>query len=307
MQNRKHSIIVNPVSSGGFTGNYWSQIEKEILKHLKLEDYSVHFTEKQGDAIVLALQACIEDVQMIIIVGGDGTISEVIEGIYRSESRPVIGILNMGTGGDFSRSLGLSSDLRMAVHRVFHGEVVSVDTGKVIYTNRTGAVTERYFINVAGCGMAGEVANSVNRSNKRFGAFSYYLQALKKVFFFKNSKVEIKVDGVSLGMQKIVTAAVCNGQFFGGGMMIAPLASIKDGLLNLTVIGNWGVIRKISYSPFLYTGGILSLPGVTSYLAKEVEIIPANHSKLMVDIDGESPGYIPMKVSVHASSLQIRI
>ena len=310
MSFNKIHLIINQKSAGGSAGRRWHEIES-LLKENNIKDYSFQITGKQGDATEFAKKALQEKVETIVVVGGDGTVSEVINGycaIENSNQIANIVILNMGTGGDFCRTLGVPSDPSLSIRKIHNGKEILVDVGKIRYTALGGTTKERFFNNIAGCGMAGAVVYDVNRSSKKFGAFSYYLGALSNLFGYKNKEIKVKFDDYLEQTMTIVTLAVCNGQFFGGGMQINPEAHITDGLFNITVIEDWNLAEKVLYSSKLYNGTILSCKNVKNYQAKKVIVEPTNpNDRIFIDSDGDDIGMIPLTAEIIPARVKFKI
>lgn len=303
-------LIINPKSAGGSAGSRWQEIES-LLKKNNMPKYSFQVTGKQGDASLFAKQATEEGVKTIVVVGGDGTISEVVNGycsVDNSSQNTSIVILNMGTGGDFCRTLGVPSDPNLSIQKIFDGKEVLIDVGKIQYTTMDGERKDRFFNNIVGCGMAGKVVYDVNRSTKKFGAFSYYLGALGNLFNYKNKEIKVKFDNYFEQTISIVTLAVCNGQFFGGGMQINPEAQLTDGLFNITVIENWSLLEKMIQSSKLYNGTILNCKNVLSYQAKKVLVEPIDpNDQIFIDSDGEDIGIVPFTAEILPSRVRFKI
>ncbi|MDX1960882.1 MAG: diacylglycerol kinase family lipid kinase [Leptospiraceae bacterium] len=294
----KIHFIVNPSSGGGSTGKTWAQVRNFIEDRLK--KISFEFTGSKGHGVELAKRACENGVEKIVVIGGDGSISEVVTGVMQSEKKnSSIGILNFGTGGDFCRTLGVAADLKIAVDKIAEGNTITADIGKVTFHDKEGKLAHRNFINITGCGMAGEVARTINKSKKVFGGFSYYLSSLQNLLSYKNKKVRLLLDDNREYSFTAVTVAVCNGQYFGGGMQINPEAQISDGLFHITVVEDWSILQKILYSARLYNGTILTAPNVHSLTAKKIVILPKEGEEAaIIDSDGEDVGSIPMTVEL---------
>jgi YegS/Rv2252/BmrU family lipid kinase len=307
MDYEKIHFIVNPTSGGGSTGKTWAQVRNYIED--QLGKISFEFTGSKGHATDLSKRASDKDVEKIIIIGGDGTISEAVTGIIQSRNRNVtIGVLNFGTGGDFCRSLGVSSDLKIALDRINSGNNILIDIGKLSFQDKEGKLSCRNFINITGCGMAGEVVKTINQSKKVFGGFSYYLSSVQNLFSYQNKKIRILLDDNREYSVTAVTVAICNGQYFGGGMQICPQAQLSDGLFNITVIGDWNLFQKIIYSPRLYNGTILSAPDMQSFTAKKIVILPQEgEDPAIIDSDGEDIGSIPMTIELVPSAVKFVI
>lgn len=217
MPNSEYHVIVNPVSSGGEAGRRWPETESKIRNALK--DFSFELTHAGGDGERLAASAVHAGVKTLIVVGGDGTLSEVANGIlqFAPEQRPSLAVLNYGTGGDFVRTTGAPADLSLMLEKIKMRREINIDAGRISFTNHQGLSARRHFINIAGCGLAGSVVNAVNQASKRFGAFTYFASSLSSAVTYKNPRVRISIDDGPFTTETITTLAVCNGQFFGGG------------------------------------------------------------------------------------------
>jgi YegS/Rv2252/BmrU family lipid kinase len=296
-------FIINPSSGGGNAGKIWAQARNYIEKNIGA--FSFEYTAQKGHAIELAKRAS-EKAQKIISIGGDGTLSEVIMGVVQSgSSATLVGVLNLGTGGDFCRTVGITSNLQASLEKIKNNNYKNIDIGHIIYKTSEDRSEERYFINVAGCGMAGNVVKTINVSKKMFGSFSYYLSSLQNLFSYKNKKIQLTIDGIDKGEFQVVTAAICNGKYFGGGMHISPLSDLTDGLFHITIIGNWSLFEKVLYSMNLYGNKLLSLPKVSSFTGKKITIQPLEGElPALIDSDGEDIGVIPMTLEILPGALK---
>ena len=297
--------IVNPASSGGEAGRRWPETQKRMSSVLK--NFSFELTSAPGDGERLASAAIHEGVQSIVVIGGDGTLSEVVNGVlhFSESQRPRIGIINHGTGGDFARTIGAPTDIQLVLEKILSARDHAVDAGRITFTNHQGVQAKRYFVNVAGCGLAGEVVKAINSSSRRFGAFSYFSTSFTNAITYKNAKVRISLDGGPETTETITTLAICNGQFFGGGMQIAPDASITDGLLDVTILGNWSLSQKVRYSRNLYNGTISHCYGVKTARVKTIRIEPDNLNPVLIDCDGEAVGKAPLTAEVMPGALRL--
>src|SRR5215213_1141942 len=152
-------IIVNPSSASGSTGETWPQIASDLRSQFGA--FRVVFTSHRGDAAALATEAARKGAKLIIACGGDGTISEVANGILSSGKDVELGILPSGTGGDFRRTLEIPSQSRAAARILRTGRTRRIDVGRVSYLDHNGAKAMRYFVGVASCGMSTKVIERV--------------------------------------------------------------------------------------------------------------------------------------------------
>lgn len=296
----KTYFLVNPKSGGGSVGKNWESISEKIRK--SIGSFESVFTSGKGEGSLLAKQLVEKSAGTIVIIGGDGTVSEVVDGVMKSEQsgNVKLAVLNLGTGGDFSKTLGVPGDIELALEKLKSQKTTKVDVGLVEYDDeKSKSPNQRYFINITGCGMAGAVVRSVNKSSKRFGGFSYYLGSMANVLSYKNKSIEFRLDDGEWIFRKITTLAICNGQYFGGGMRVSPRSELGDGYFDITILNDWNLFHKAYYSKNFYNGTILNSPNVESFRCKKVEIRPLEgHDPAIIDCDGEDIGVVPMTVTV---------
>lgn len=306
---KKIHFLVNPKSGGGSVEKNWDSISQRIQKEIGSFDFT--FTRSKGDGSKKARELMDSKLDVLAIIGGDGTVSEAIDGVMRSQdpSQVSLVVLNLGTGGDFSKTLGVPGDLEIALNKIDTGKRTPVDVGKVIYNRESDQQqADRYFINITGCGMAGAVVRSVNRSSKKFGGFSYYLGSLSNVLSYHNKPIRFRLDGGEWIEKKITTLAICNGQYFGGGMRVSPHSELGDGYFDITILNDWNLFSKAFYSKNFYNGTILTTPGVESYKCKKIEIQPLeSNNPAIIDCDGEDIGVVPMTVEVIPSPVNFLV
>ncbi|HEV7905580.1 MAG TPA: diacylglycerol kinase family protein, partial [Pyrinomonadaceae bacterium] len=199
-------VIVNPASAGGATGRAWPRVASDLRAHFGA--FNCAFTERAGDARVIAAREAAQGRSLIVACGGDGTISEVANGILESGADAELGILPSGTGGDFKRTLRIPARVADASRALRSGRSVHVDVGRVEFQDRAGATAQRYFLNVASCGMGGEVIRRVeehsagwlNSASRRIvggssgGQLSYALASLQTTVAFNNRALRIQLD-----------------------------------------------------------------------------------------------------------------
>ena len=179
----------------------------------------------------------------MVAVGGDGTINEVVNGFFDGETlvapKAVLGILPMGTGGDFIKTTGTSRVLVEAAQALAKGTPRAIDVGRLRYVTHEGAPGLRHFVNIASFGISGLVDRYVNQSSKLLdGKASFYLATLRASLRYRNARCRITFDDGPVTEQAVYTAAIANGRFFGGGMKIAPEAELDDGRFDVVLIGD---------------------------------------------------------------------
>jgi len=299
-------VIVNPTSGRGTSEQTWASVAGDVRTYLG--PFECEFTREKGDGIRIAETEAKRGRKLIVAAGGDGTISEVANGILSAGTDTELGILPRGTGGDFRRTLGIPQNAAGALLRIRDGVSKRMDAGRIAHIGLDGKETSRFFINTASFGMSGKVASKANLSSKRWGGtMTYFAATLKTIFSYDHPEIMLSLDeqpGVRL---KIVTVCLANGPSFGGGMKISPDAKLNDGLLDVVIIGHMKTMSMMLNSHKLYTGSFLSLDKVKLVRAKKVSAKPVNGSaEILLEVDGETPGKLPASFEVLPLAIKIR-
>jgi diacylglycerol kinase (ATP) len=300
----RYALIANPRSAGGRTGARLGE-----LRHAArvLGDFELLLTEGPGHATDLARQAVDNGFDRVVAIGGDGTLSEVVNGLFdgkRLRREGVgFGILNAGTGGDFIKTVGTPSDPEEAFRAMAAAPLRPVDLMHLSFVGHDGATVERIGVNVVGFGLNGEVVDIANRSSKRWGGRATFLTAtIQSVRTYKPAPVRITWEDSDGGEGswdgELSAAFVANGQFCGGGMWVGRGTALDDGWVDLTIIPPLSVARMILGAPRLVTGALERVKGVSRNRVTRLSAFtePANH--IRIDVDGEQPGFLPLSVTV---------
>lgn len=310
----KVTAIYNPVAGGGRAGREWPRIEKLLVRHFPA--LSVRVTRGPGDAATLAAEAARTGVELVIVCGGDGTISEVADGLLRARAfegagQPKLGIIPDGTGSDLSRTLGFSGDLDSQVARIARGEFCRIDAGRLTFETDAGAAAVRHFVNIASLGLSGPTTRAVNaaRAKRRYGArIVFMFHTIRELLRYRFQHVRVVIDDGEPIEARIALVAVANGKFFGGGMKIAPEARIDDGVAEVVVFRGDNKLRLISQINTLYSGDHVRLGVVTMARGRKVRVEPLGDRAInaaLLDIDGESPGRIPATFEILPAALDV--
>jgi YegS/Rv2252/BmrU family lipid kinase len=303
----KTFVIVNPASAGGATMKRWPRISDKLERAIGRFDYD--FTNAEGVATLLANQAAREGYQKIIAVGGDGTIHEALQGIFDGgrliDPGIIFGTLPCGSGTDFARTLGMSNDIDEAVVRMRGLKAREIDVGLVKFKDHQGNPSERYFINMADVGLGGEIAERANNTPKRFGGFATYLfSSVMSLASYKPRGVKMVLDGEEV-RQDVTSVFVANGQFCGGGMWIAPAAQADDGFFNVIVVREFSKWDLLALAPKLYSGRLLSVPGVKQHLS--VRITVESDEDVLINLDGEQVGTTPAAFTLIPNAVRFKV
>lgn len=223
-------------------------------------------------------------VDIIVVIGGDGTLNEIINGLLQSslDRLPILSVIPCGTGNDFYQSSGLPKfDFHSFLDKLVHCETRDIDIGKIITEHET-----RYFINIADIGFGGTVVLSLNRFRKQFGpGFSYGLAILKSFIGYKRPHVSIETEDFFYEGE-LLLAAVCNGSIFGNGLHIHPKASIFDGQLNLTVLAKVSLLDYLKNVMKVKRGFQIKHPQAF-YLKSNHVVLKSTAYTLHAETDGE--------------------
>lgn len=299
----KHAqIIINPAAGANSTRRKWLRI-RELLKHIGLS-YDFHYTEGVGHAIELASSAARSGCEYLVAVGGDGTVNEVANGILRANGsgHVALGIINTGTGSDFSRSIGIPHDYVRACSFLTSQQRKTVDIGVVEYQSN-GNRAQRYFINAGGVGFDASVVEQVEKLPKYFGGtIPYLVGVIRTLFTYRNKQVTLEV-GSEIENGRILNVVVANGEYVGGGMHIAPEAELNDNLLDIVVVGDIGKFELLKAFPTVYKGTHIYHPKVR--MKKAARLTIQSPEKMLVYADGELLGEGPATFWLKPSALNI--
>ena len=298
--------VVNPKAANGATGRHWPRLAKLIGS--ALGQFTPVFTASCGDGTRLARQAIEQGAELVVSVGGDGTHNEVLNGLLdgkglrNPDSR--MAVVPAGTGGDLRRSLGLSASQRDLISRLGEGRR-RVDVGRLEFTDDQGAPGARFFLNVSSCGVSGKVVEVVNSSGKWLGGrLSFAIGSARALAGYRDQRIRLRLDGGEARDLSITALAIANGQYFGGGMRVAPAAEMDDGLFDVTIWKGFTLADFILKSSSLYSGRHLELPGVESHRATRVEA--ESQETVLIDLDGERPGRLPAAWQVLPGALWLQ-
>lgn len=304
----KTTIIVNPASASGQTSVRWPVLQS--LLEQESFAFDVAPTTGPGSATDLARKAIHEGYEMVVAVGGDGTINEVANGFFE-DGKPinpeaVLGILCVGTGGDFIKTLQIPREPGSAVKRILGKATKAIDIGKCTFIDHFGNQVSRLFVNIADIGVGGETVERINRqARKHTGKVAYFANTLVSLLQYRNKRMRICIDD-HFDQEKVVSLlAVANGQFFGGGMRIAPKAKADDRLFDVVIVGDIGTATFLANLRKLYAGTILTHPQVELYRGAHVTV--SSPERALLDLDGEQPGVAPVEFTLIPSALKVKI
>ncbi len=297
--------VVNPNAGNGKGKKDWNRIAGLLEKNSI--PVIIRFTERKGQAIDFAREAVGAGFRKIISVGGDGTLNEIVNGVFVqdccSPKEITIGMIPVGTGNDWGRMFGIPLVYEGAVDVIKENKKMLHDIGVIDYFSGNEQ-HRRYFINIAGVGFEAVVVKKTNKQKDkgRSNNAIYLYNLLTSLISYKKVNADIIIDGKKT-TSKIFSVNVGNGRYCGGGMRQTPEALPDDGLLDITVIKEMGRIEVIRNLKILYDGTILSHHKVDGYRSNN--LVVRSEQLLYAESDGESLGHTPAEFSIIPAAINI--
>ena len=286
-----YNIICNPVAGKGKTLRLLKTLENFLQS--KNLDYTIYKSDNIGHATELCNTLTKEGCNLVCM-GGDGTLHEILNGIDNIDE-VTLGILPCGTGNDFAKSLGLPvDDVVAAFEIILKGVAKPVDFIKM---------NDRRVMNVTGMGIDVDVLERTRKAKIIKGKAQYYLSLFRSLLTFKWNKYSVKIDGGQEEFHSAMITAVCNGKYFGGGMMISPKSKVNDGKLDVVIINKMPRYKIPLALIGFFTGKLLQNKYVNHYVCEEAEFI--TDAKPVINADGELVYGQNFKCSIQKNLLKI--
>jgi len=286
------------------------KVLRESIVHCFRSEFQVEIRKStlENSFQELTMNAINKGVDYLILVGGDGSINEGVNGYFDANSelreKVILGVYPAGSGNDFSKSLGVGNDLEQLLLLVKNASFKKIDVGLMHFNNVDNTTGKRYFINIADIGIGGYVANKISDSKKRLGADFTYTKALIQSFFkYKKQKVQLTSKDYNWS-GKMMSICMANGKYFGSGMCIAPDASLTDGKMQLVIIGEVSLYDYLKNIPKIKKGHKVVHKEIEYSFAEKCEIT-AMDNPCPIDMDGEYVGTTPLKTEVISNQLKM--
>jgi len=280
-------FVVNPVA-GKSNGKMLIPLIKEKFKSYNYD--IVISTKKDGITDLVKSKIKEKKYSDIIAAGGDGTLTEVINGVIGKDIN--IGLLPIGSGNDFAKTINIGNDIDDAI------EIIKENSFREVYTCTINDVT---FINVVGIGIDAEVLNYKENSNFLKGKANYLVSTIRGIFKYSPTQKDIYIDGVLISKTTLIIA-IGNGKYIGNGMKITPDADITNKNFNICIVGKINKHTLLKSITKLYKGKHKNLDGVNMYFGKEIEI--EFDSEISVDVDGSLMKF--KKVHMKKNDLKVK-
>jgi len=309
-KNDRWLVVVNPNAGSRKGEKDWPKISR--LLNDRLFKYEAVFTERRKHAIELTSTAIQKGLKRIIVVGGDGTLNEVVNGIFNQNFIPsseiLLGMIPVGTGNDWGRMYDLPKKYKKAIQVIREEKVFTQDVGHIQFHSTKGQ-EERYFVNVSGMGYDALVALKTNKMKDRGrgGTLTYLMNIFTGLFQYRNTHFNIRVDDKEVFSGKVLSMNLGICKYNGGGLMQVPDAIPDDGLLDITVIKGISKMTIVRNVAKLYDGSFIKLKFVDQFRGAKCTIVSKPKGIALLEADGESLGHSPLEFTVIPKALNIII
>jgi diacylglycerol kinase (ATP) len=290
-------VVVNPAAGGGRTARVWRRLRDLVDATLPAEHAE---TRGPGDGERLAREAAAAGAPLVVAVGGDGTLNEVVNGVRAAGGRMPVGAVLTGRGRDACRNFGVPRDPAAAVRALVDGRDRRFDLGRAEWAGGR----RRWFTIAAGAGFDAAVARRAQSVRAR-GTLPYLLTVIASVHLHRPMPAVLELDGVAAPAASITAVVAANGRWFGGGMMIAPDADPADGAFDVVVLGALGRLELLRWLPTIYSGRHLRNPRVAVHRARRLAI--RGPVPLAMHLDGEPVDATPVVLTIEPGALCLRV
>lgn len=298
-------VIINPISGGGRGTKAWNILMPGL--HALFDKVTFRISNQLDDIARLTANLMEEHPDYCLIIGGDGTLSHALNGLMKEDKlkypKTHYAYFNTGCGGDFARLFGPQKVMEF-LNRLSHHATIETNIGKITFANSS----VRYFINIASAGISAHVVSNSEQSQwlkKLGGSVNYFLNALKGLISYQSVPVIIQLDEKTTLESNLFLIAICNGQFFGGRMQVAPLAEINDDLLDVIILQDLPRLKALFKLRKIYTGDHLLEKNVHYVQAKKINLSTPSSNHLLIEADGELIGLLPASFELLETKLQL--
>ncbi|WP_339221055.1 YegS/Rv2252/BmrU family lipid kinase [Paenibacillus sp. FSL H8-0332] len=285
-------VIMNP-SSGKAEARDYIRAAEEVLQGAGYQ-VTVQETAGEGDATAFCLQACAERYDLVVAIGGDGTLHETMNGLADQQHRPTLGIVPMGTVNDFARALQIPLVPEEAIQSLASPRTRRVDMGRL---------NDRLFVNVVAAGsLAGSLSSVSSEDKSRLGFLAYLKEGIKELASNTAHTLTITHDGeIWEGSSPLFIAALTNS--VGGFEKLAPTAAVDDGLLHCFIVKDLHLLNSVTVSISLLLGNLRNHKDIIYFTAKEVSV--RSTEQVQTNVDGEQGPPLPISLSTIPRHIQV--
>ncbi len=308
----KVGVVLNPAAGGGRMRLEWPFFAAALEN--RFGGIEVLQTGGPGEAPALACELARRGMDVVVAAGGDGTVSEVADGLLRlPEPRPALAVAPVGTGSDFAKAMGIPRRADAFAAAVAERPLRRIDAGRITYTGADREAATRHFVSIASLGVSGEIVRVINdASAKKRGRMSgkalFFLYTLRELMRYRFQRVRVQVDDQPPIETDIALVAIANNRSFGGGMLIAPMAKMDDGMFEVVIVtgtSRWRLMRDLR---LVYSGAHVGLDTCIMLRGRTVAVTPAGDPAVnaaALDVDGEWAGRIPATYEILPLALDV--
>ncbi len=301
----KTALIINPKSASGNTMKLWREVKSQL--QARIPAFEVFMTEFPRHATEITQHLCEKQYERIIVMGGDGSLHEVVNGLFDADGKMIqpnikLGILNSGRGCDFIKSLDIPTDCAQNINILVDSKVRHIDLGKITFQTAKGPKTE-YYLNSFSYGLGGDVAGKVMRQNSFLPpSVMYFTASVSGLFASQPTTIEIELPNKPITKKQYINVFAMCGKYSGGGMNWAARAKIDDGLVDIVLVHKMSKLKLALSSGKVYEGKFDTI--------EEVEYIQAPwvhfkaEKELPMEMDGEVTSSKDVKIEILPKILQ---
>lgn len=285
----KIAVVRNPVAGGRAGQKQWAPLLTAFRS--RFPELEIHESRSSGDARRLARELAAGPYDLLVVAGGDGTISDVVDGVLTSPRPDMpLAFLPIGTGCDFVRNFKLPSDPAALAEHIASAPLRRIDAGLLISRDVAGTEHRRHFANITSVGISGEIVDAVNApGGQRIlnGPLRFLVHSALAILRYRPYEFEVLIDGMQVHQGRVAVAAIANGAWFGGGMHITPQADVADALFDIAVMREEKVFGLLNLLGRLHSAGHVGHPLLSFHRGRRVEVRPRDPARFPIEVDGE--------------------
>jgi len=309
MAGTKIHVIINPASAAGSTGRRQAEFLDAIRCRIS-RDFSLFITGRPLDATASARRAATSGIDLLLVVGGDGTLQEAVNGLFDRKDplnpRLQLGLISAGTGHGLAQSLDWPESLEDQCDAIARGSVRRIDIGRAEFKNGNDRLVERYFVNECQAGIGGEVVKKVGTGRKKLGGFAAFgLATLGAALRYPNRNITLAVDDGPAATGPFLGIIAANGSIMAGGMRLAPRAEVADGRFDILLIHGQTLFERLRNFPKIYSGRHLASPKFSYFRGKRLSL--ASDEDVSFEADGELLGRLPCRIEILPGALKLKV
>ncbi|WP_456406759.1 diacylglycerol/lipid kinase family protein [Caldithrix abyssi] len=301
--------IINPASAARRTRGRWLRLLK-VLQNTWPDELTFTITDFAGHATLIARQAVEQGSKKIVVMGGDGTIQETVNGLLANHQTCLeeisLGILSSGTGQGLAQSLGLPRDLPAQWTVICQGKKRRIDLARAIFLDEEKQWQRRLFVNECQIGLGADVVQNLSFKTKKLGGcVGFGFTALRTALRQPSFKIRLRLNDAYSVTAQVLGVVIANGAFTGGGMQLAPKALLDDGQLDVLLIHDQSALQRLRNFPSIYTGKHGMKGAFSFYRVRRVALLSSH--KAPIAADGEILGSLPLTVEALPSALTVTV